>query len=575
MSSTTSPNNTWDVIVVGAGAGGMTAACIAAAAGRSVLLLEQANVVGGTTAISGGMVWLPVNHKMAEAGRPDSLEAARAYLAATVPGQNREKLETFLAEADNALRDLEAKTALRFQPVLTYPDYYPDLPGGTAGGRVLEPVPFNGRELGSAFNLVRDPLPEFMLFGGMMISRSDIPHFRRAAKSLPSALRAGRLLLEYFFQRLRARRGTSLYLGNALTARLLRSARDLGVTIRTCTGVERLETGPDGRVSFVHSRDERGEAVRMVAKCGIVLATGGLSHQKDLRRNYVPDAAGSLTAAVKSGVLPRGAVLASAMGAALSEATRDGAFWVPVSTFLRADGSEGVFPHTVTDRAKPGLIAVDSNGRRFVNEALSYHEFVRAQLSQANSAIPAWLVCDRTFLWKYGLGKIKPFSAFVKSDIASGYLIEAASISDLAARIGVPIQSLRDTVARFNRSAAGGEDPEFGRGGDIYQRSLGDMDVQPNPCVAPIVTPPFYAVMVVPADLGMSAGIVTDARTRVLRSDGSVLPGLYACGNDMASIMEGAYPGPGITLGPALVFGWIAGRQLAGEEPAGLTGMPG
>lgn len=562
MSSTTSPDRDWDVIVVGAGAGGMTAACTAAAAGRSVLVLEQANVVGGTTAISGGMVWLPVNHKMAEAGRPDSLEAARTYLAATVPGKRREKLEAFLAQADNALRDLEAKTSLRFQPVLTYPDYYPDLPGGTAGGRVLEPVPFDGSELGAAFNLVRDPLPEFMLFGGMMISRKDIPHFRRATKSVPSALRAGRLLLEYFFQRLKARRGTSLYLGNALTARLLRSALDLGVTIRTGVGVENLELAPDGRVSFVRSRDEKGQLVRIAAKRGIILATGGLSHQAELRRNFVPDAAGSLTATVKSGPMPRGAVLASAVGAGLSDATRDGAFWVPASTFVRADGSEGVFPHTVTDRTKPGLIAVDSNGQRFVNEALSYHEFVRAQLSHANSAIPAWLICDSAFLWKYGLGKIKPFSATVRRDIASGYLIEAASISDLAARIGVPVQALKDTVTRFNRSAIRGEDPEFGRGGDIYQRSLGDADVQPNPCVAPIEKPPFYAVKVVPADLGMSAGIVTDAQTRVLRPDGSVLPGLYACGNDMASVMEGAYPGPGITLGPALVFGWIAGRQL-------------
>ena len=326
--------------------------------------------------------------------------------------------------------------------------------------------------------------------------------------------------------------------------------------------MESLELAPDGRVSFVRSRDEKGQVVRIAAKRGIILATGGLSHQAELRRNFVPDAAGSLTATVKSGPMPRGAVLASAVGAGLSDATRDGAFWVPASTFVRADGSEGVFPHTVTDRAKPGLIAVDSSGQRFVNEALSYHEFVRAQLSHANSAIPAWLICDGAFLWKYGLGKIKPFSATVRRDIASGYLIEAASISDLAARIGVPVQALKDTVTRFNLSAIRGEDPEFGRGGDIYQRSLGDADVQPNPCVAPIEKSPFYAVKVVPADLGMSAGIVTDAQTRVLRPDGSVLPGLYACGNDMASIMEGAYPGPGITLGPALVFGWIAGRQL-------------
>jgi succinate dehydrogenase/fumarate reductase flavoprotein subunit len=563
--SSAAATDVWDAVVVGAGAAGLTAACTAAAAGCSVLVLEQAKVVGGTTAISGGMVWLPANHKTAEAGRPDSLEAARTYLDATVPGKQREKLETFLAQADKALKDLEAKTSLHFQPVLTYPDYYPDLPGGTPGGRVLEPVPFDGGRLGRAFDLVRDPLPEFTLFGGMMISRKDIPHFRRAAKSLPSALRASRLVAEYLFQRLRARRGTSLYLGNALVARLLRSALDLGVTIRTGVGVESLEIGSDGRVPLIVARDEQGRPINIVAGKGIILATGGISHQTELRRNYVPEAAGTLTATVKSGPAPRGAALATAIGASLSTPTRDGAFWVPASTFVRADGSHGVFPHTVTDRAKPGLIAVDCNGERFVNEALSYHEFVRAQLSHANRAIPAWLISDRAFLWKYGLGKIKPFTTSVKADVASGYLIEAGSLAELGRQIGTPTGALDETVRKFNLSAERGEDPEFGRGGDVYQRSLGDSDIHPNPCVAPIKQAPFYAVKVVPADLGMSAGISTDSSTRVLREDGSIIPGLYACGNDMASVMEGAYPGPGITLGPALVFGWIAGRQIAGQ----------
>ena len=562
---TPSGNEDCDAVVVGAGAAGLTAACTAAAAGHSVLLLEQSRLVGGTTAISGGMVWLPANHKTAEAGRPDTLEAARSYLSATVPGDRRERLETFLAQADTALRDLEAKTALRLQPVLTYPDYYPQLPGATLGGRVLEPVPFDGRRLGRAFDLVRPPLPEFTLFGGMMISRTDIPHFRRTIKSLPSTLRVGRLLLEYFFQRLKSNRGTSLYLGNALIARLLRSALDLGVTIRMGVGLENLETDSNGRVSSILWKDEQGRSGRITARKGVVLATGGLSHQPDLRRNYVPKAA-TLTATVRSGALPRGATIASAVGARLSSPTQDGAFWVPASTFTRPDGAEGVFPHTVTDRAKPGLIAVDRYGRRFVNEALSYHEFVRAQFSHSDSAIPAWLICDRTFLWKYGLGKIKPFTISVSADIASGYLVEAQTVGELARQIGTPEKGLVETLQRFNLSAEHGEDPEFGRGGDAYQRSLGDGDVHPNPCVAPLRKAPFYAVKVLPADLGMSAGIITDAAARVLRADGTVLPGLYACGNDMASIMEGAYPGPGITLGPALVFGWIAGRELARQN---------
>lgn len=558
----------WDVVVVGAGAGGLTAACAAAAEGRSVLLLEQADVVGGTTAISGGMVWIPANHKAAAAQCVDSLEAARTYLAETVPGADRERLETFLARGDEALRDLEARTAVRLQPVVTYPDYYPDLPGATSGGRVLEPVPFDGRALGRAFALVRNPLPEFMLFGGMMISRQDIPHLRRAAKSWRSALHVAKLLLKYAVQRLRERRGTTLYLGNALVARLLRSALDLGVTIRTCTSVDRLVADRQGRISILEASDASGRRSRIRARRGVVLATGGLSHDAELRRAYVPDSAGRLSATVSSGAAPHGARLAAALGARLSDPTKDGAFWVPASTFERRDGSPGVYPHTVTDRAKPGLIAVDSNGRRFVNEAVSYHEFVRAQLSNANAAIPAWLVCDSKFLWKYGLGKVKPFALSVKADVAAGYLKRAGTLADLAGQIGVPPRALEETIGAFNKYAENGEDPLFGRGSNIYQRSLGDADQQPNPCVAPLKEAPFYAVAVYPADLGMSAGIVTDAQARVLAADGSPISGLYACGNDMASIMEGAYPGPGITLGPALTFGWLAGRQVAAESPS-------
>jgi succinate dehydrogenase/fumarate reductase flavoprotein subunit len=345
----------------------------------------------------------------------------------------------------------------------------------------------------------------------------------------------------------------------------LKSAIDLGVTIRTCTTVDRLEADAAGRISVLETRDASARVNRIRARRGVVLATGGISHDADLRRRFVPDAAGGLTATVAAGSGPRGARLATAIGAHLSAPTRDGAFWVPASTFTRADGSNGVYPHTVTDRAKPGLIAVDGNGQRFVNEAVSYHEFVRAQLAHANSAIPAWLICDSRFIWKYGLGKIKPFTMSVSADIASGYLKRGDTLEALAKAAGVPPSELARTVATFNRDAARGEDPAFGRGGNVYQRSLGDADQKPNPCVAPLTDAPFYAVAVRPADLGMSAGIVTDDHARVLAADGQPIRGLFACGNDMASIMEGAYPGPGITLGPALTFGWLAGRQVAAE----------
>ncbi|TBW38949.1 FAD-dependent oxidoreductase [Siculibacillus lacustris] len=555
----------FDVVVVGAGAGGLTAAATAARSGASVLVLEQAAVVGGTTAISGGMVWLPANRKTAAAGRPDTIAAAKAYLAATLPplasGGERARLGVFLDRADAALAWLEANTELRFKPVMTYPDYEPNRPGATAGGRVLEPVAFDARALGRAFALVRDPLPEFMLFGGMMVARADIPHLRRATRSPRSAVHVARLLLRHGFERLRARRGTTLHLGNALVARLLKSVLDAGVTLRTGTAVDAIERDGEGRVRFVDTPTGRIEARR-----GVILATGGISHDRELRRRHVPPAAGDLTATVDHGGAACGARLAVAVAARFSEPGEAGAFWVPASTFTRADGGAGVFPHTVTDRAKPGLVAVGRDGRRFVNEAISYHAFVRAQLAAAERALPAFLVCDADFLWRYGLGRVRPFMRGVESHVASGYLKRADTIAGLARAIGVPEDAFAETIETFDRDAVRGEDPAFGRGGDVYQRALGDADHGPNPCVAPIVTPPFYAVEVRPADLGMAAGLLTDTEARVLGADGRPIPGLWACGNDMASIMEGAYPGPGITLGPALVFGWTAGRRAASAE---------
>lgn len=553
----------FDVVVVGSGAAGMAAACVAAAEGCSTLLLEQAPWVGGTTAISGGMVWLPGTQQAAEAGMPDTLHAARTYLEQTVPGQDRRRLESFLRRGDEALRYLAERTSLRLQPVPTYPDYYPDLPGASLRGRVLEPQPFDGRALGRDFMLLRPPLPEFTLFGGMMISRHDIPHFRRVARSARSALHVSRLLTRHTLQRLRAPRGTSLYLGNALAAQLLHSVRQLGVQLRTGTRVERLLPGNSGRVAGVEVLDGGGIPGRVQARRGVILATGGLSHCPELRARFVPAQAGVLSATVGAECVARGARLALEVGAQLSPPTQAGAFWVPVSVFTRADGSRGMFPHTVTDRAKPGLIAVGRDGRRFTNEAASYHEFVRAQLAQKDQALPAWLVCDACFLWKYGLGRVRPFAWSVHGEVAQGYLKSANSINALAWVIGVPASALEDTITHYNRHADAGRDPAFDRGGDAYQRYLGDAEQQPNPCVAPIIRAPFYAVAVWPADLGMSAGIVTDDAARVLSSTGHPVPGLYACGNDMASVMEGAYPGPGITLGPALTFAYLAARDAA------------
>ena len=557
----------YDVVVIGAGAGGMTAAAVAAAEGLSVLLIEKTEFIGGTTAWSGGMVWIPVNARMKHAGIDDSLSNAADYLASTVPEtENADLRDAFLARGPEAVEYLEANTEVRLQPVKTYPDYYPEKPGATAGGRVLEPVTFDGARLGANFGRLRPPLPEFTLFGGMMVNRLDIPHLRKFGRSFRSTLRSMRLVSEYALQRLRARRGTTLHLGNALAARLYASLLARNVDIWFGATVEHLLTEGDA-IRGVRVVDRSGSRP-IVARKGVVLATGGFSHDAGLRARFFPGAAGAVSAAAPGGS-GDGLHAAIAAGASMNTRVASPAYWVPASLFQRADGSQGVFPHTVTDRAKPGVIAVNASGRRFVNEALSYHEFVLAMLRDGNDTTNRsfHLVCDRRFLWTYGLGRIRPFTLHLGRYIKSGELIEAPSIDALADLIGVETSALSTTMDKYNAHARVGLDPEFGRGTSIYQRHLGDAGHSPNPCVAPIEQAPFYALRIYPADLGTAIGLATDCHARVLRNNGTVIAGLYACGNDMGSIMNGNYPGPGITLGPALTFGYIAGRHLTQTAP--------
>ncbi|HZR88015.1 MAG TPA: FAD-dependent oxidoreductase [Bradyrhizobium sp.] len=551
----------YDIIVVGAGAGGMTAAAVAAAEGASVLVIEKTAFVGGTTAWSGGMVWIPANAQMREVGLADTPEKARQYLAATVPEPaNADLRDVFLDRGPEAIAYLERNTELRFQPVKLYPDYYPDLPGATAGGRVLEPVMFDGATLGAAFSRLRPPLPEFTLFGGMMVNRLDIPHLRNAGRSLKSMLRSLRLVSQYARQRLRWPRGTTLHLGNALAARLYASLLARGVEILFGAAVDHLVVN-DGRVIGLRLA---GSSATVTARKGVVLATGGFSHDPVLRQKLFPPTAGPISATNPAGT-GDGVRLATAAGAALATDVADAAYWVPASVFRREDGSQGVFPHTVTDRAKPGVIAVNVRGQRFINEAVSYHEFVRAMLRDANAGPDAsfHLICDREFLWTYGLGRIKPFTRRLAPYLGSGELRRATSIAGLAREIGLDASALVATIDRYNEGARHGLDPQFGRGTNIYQRALGDAGHMPNPCVAPVKHAPYYALRIFPADLGTAIGVKIDGKARVRRSDGSVIAGLCACGNDMASIMNGNYPGPGITLGPALTFGYIAGEHLA------------
>ncbi|KPK06645.1 MAG: succinate dehydrogenase [Betaproteobacteria bacterium SG8_39] len=539
----------------------------AAAEGLETLLVEKSDFVGGTTAISGGMVWVPANPKMQDAGIDDSLDSARAYLDAVAPALRDPAVrEAFLTRGNEALAYLEAHTALRLRPVTNYPDYYPDAPGATLGGRVLEPVEFDGYLLGRSFALLRWPLPEFMLFGGMMIGRPDLPHFRAVTRSPRAALRVARLVLEYAWQRFFAPRGTRLVLGNALVAQLFKTVLDRRVALRFGTRATRVVI-EDGRAVGVEIVQDgaRGAATETLrARAGVVLATGGFSHDAPLRAELLPPSvsAASPVCASSSGDGLRAGLEA---GGVLGMHNSHNAFWAPVSRFQRADGSEGVFPHTVTERGKPGIIALAASGKRFTSEAVSYHEFVLAMFrgDAQGAAVPAYLLCDRKSLWQYGLGAVKPFGLGRAAHTASGYLVEAHSLDELARRLEIDPAALAQTIAGYNADARHGVDSAYGLGENPYQRFLGDRDNAPNPCMRPIETPPYYAIRLYPSDLGTIAGLMTDTEARVLDAAGRPIAGLFACGNDMNSVMDGAYPGPGITLGPALVFGYLASRTIA------------
>ncbi len=553
-----------DLLVFGAGMGGMSAAVIGAQEGLSVVLCEKTDQVGGTTATSAGTLWVPGAMKEGEAAAND-ISKARIYLEAETGNRGDRALrEAFLESGPTAVEYLQQHTDVKLRPVGPHPDYHPSLPGWSMQGRAVAPFPFDGRKLGRDFALVRPPIAPFMVLGGLMIGRDDIPHFLKPFGSLTSFMHVTRVLARHGLDRLRYRRGARLMMGNALVARFLFSLRRKNVPLwLNCRLVKILGDATRANGAIV---EKDGKELRVRARRGIVLATGGFSGSEALRAEWFAPRPVRHTSAF-AGDSGDGIAAARAIGAATGEPAASPAFWFPVSV-LRESGSATVFPHIVLDRAKPGLIAVNSQGYRFTNEADSYHDFVEGMFRAhaATPSIPAYLICDRSFIRDYGLGLVHPRSsdAAIARFVRSGYLFQGADIAALARAISVPPQHLKRTVSDHNRFAVTGTDEAFGKGSNALNRHNGDPANRPNPCLRPIEHPPYFAVAVFPADLGTSTGLRTDADARVLGADGVAVPGLYACGNDMNSIMAGAYPGPGTTLGPALVFAWRAVMHMRG-----------
>jgi len=558
-----------DVLVIGAGAGGLSTAITARKHGLDVVISEKDKFFGGTMAYSGGVLWIPGNSHATKAGLDDSREAARTYLRQEAGNYYAEDVvEAFLDAGPRMVDFFERETEVRFL-LSNYPDYHPDAPGGVSKGRSLTAAPYDARRLGKELPRLRPPL-ETITFIGMMFNSSneDLKHFFRATRSLTSALYVARRLAFHIKDLALYRRGVQVTSGNALAARLAKTAFDLGIPILTEMPAKTLivENGSVVGACF----EAEGSTREIRARRAVVLACGGFPHEEARMAAAYPHVARSgrhvsPTPAANTG---DGIRLAETAGARCELRFPNAAAWMPVSEVPLGNGRTGVFPHLV-DRYKPGVIAVNRAGRRFTNESDSYHDVGAAMIADGakGSATEAWLICDHPTIRKYGLGFAKPAPVPTSLYVRNGYLARGSTLAELAAAAGLDAGGLEATVARYNRDAERGEDPEFGRGRSAFNRFLGDPDHEPNPNVAPIRKGPFYALRMIMGDLGTFDGLTTDVVGRVLTADGQPIAGLYAVGNDRASMMGGAYPGAGITLGPIMTFGYLAGCHLASREP--------
>ncbi len=565
------PSERWDeqvdLLVLGTGAGGLAAAVTGANEGLSTLVLEKTELLGGTTAYSAGTCWIPNNRFQRADGTTDDAEVAGGYLDRLVGDKApREVRESYLRHGSQAI-DYFDGLGVRFWHSKTVVDYHPEIEGASLGGRALEPQTFDGRKLGKEnFGRVRPPVPEFALFGGtMMVRRAEVNQLltllQGSPKAAPLALKLG---ARWAKDRLSYSRGTRLAMGNALVANLFHRLLQRGGQVWFDSKATRLLTDDTGRVIGAVVAHQ-GRELRVRVARGVVLAGGGFSASTDWRKRYLPNPTPQYTRAAE-GSTGDTLSLAQDVGGSLCESRDDNAFWFPSSIGRRKDGSTVVFPH-IWDRSKPGIVAVNAKGRRFVDESVSYHRFVRAMYA-ANSttpSVPAWLIIDARALNRYGLGMIRPKlpKAALRKYLRSGYLHGAPTITELAAKIGVDADGLERTIADNNRAAVTGVDEEFGKGTSPFGLQYGDPTHRPNPSLGPIQTAPFYAMALVPTPLGTSLGLRTDADARVLDATGAPVAGLYACGNDAASMSASEYPGAGCQVGAGLTFGYVAARHAA------------
>ena len=551
--------DTYDVIVVGAGGAGMTAALAAADRGLSTILIEKSDYFGGSTARSGGGVWVPGNRALKAAGQVEEgdAEQAKLYLQSIVgddvPAVRR---ETYIDRGHEMLDFVLDKTPLNLKWVPEYADYLPERPGGRVRGRSVEPVPMDARFLGDELKHLHPPYTKAP--ANLIVTQAD---FRKISLGPLRTLRAARTMFRILFSKaFNTFRGRKMFaMGNALAISLRKGLVDAGVPVEYNTELTDLIV-EDGRVVGVRAR--RGdETIELRARRGVILGSGGFEKNEAMRNKYLPSPTDPNWSTASEFNTGEAIQAGEAAGAALD--LMDDAWWGPTIPLPRGPW------FCLAERNLPGSIIVNSAGQRFMNEALPYveatHEIYKGEATGV-SHVPGWMIIDQRYRNRYLFAGLSPRQPFPGRWLKNGVVVKAASLESLAEKIGVPVDGLTATIERFNGFAETGVDEDFRRGESAYDRYYADPKVKPNPSLAPIDQGPFYAVKIVPGDLGTKGGIVTDERARALRPDGTVIDGLYAAGNCSSAVMGHTYAGPGATIGPAMTFGYLAALDIAGDN---------
>ncbi len=547
--------HTVDMLIIGSGAGAMTAALRAAHAKQNVLIVEKAAKYGGTSATSGGGLWIPCNHLMPSVGIDDARDKALTYLRQLCGSDVApENIEAFVDKAPAMLKWLEDNTHLRYMAMEHYADYYQEVEGAAPGGRSIDPLPYSAKELGDDFLNLQDNHVQTKVMG--MMGYTNIEGAILLSKSPGWFKLVLKLAFDYFMDipgRLKSRKSRRLTMGNALIGRLRRSLLDKDVPIWLNSPAKKLLV-EDGRVCGALIERE-GQMIEVRANA-VVLGSGGFEHSQSLRDQYLPKP----SRAEWSSASPTntGDMLVAGLEVGAATHLMDEAWWGPSITLPGEDRSRQLF----TERSMPGCIMVNSAGKRFFNESVAYTTAVQAMQKADNT--PAYVVFDSRYKREYPFGPLLPDAMhlnWMQPPRFRQILTPAKTIEELAQKLGIDAAGLKETVSRFNNFAAQGVDEDFHRGENAYDLLYGDVRIQPNPCLASIEEGPFYAMEVYPGDIGTKGGLLTNQYAQVMNEEGEAIAGLYAIGNSAASVTGRYYPGAGATLGPAMTFGFVAAEH--------------